>query len=44
MADANVGGWANYLRRLAAVAEGHDPGPDVLAVERVPTAAELGLP
>jgi uncharacterized protein YndB with AHSA1/START domain len=44
MADAHAGGWDNYLGRLAAVAEGRDPGPDVLAGERVPTAAELGLP
>jgi uncharacterized protein YndB with AHSA1/START domain len=42
-ADAHAGGWANYLARLAAVAEGQDPGPDALADERVPTAAELGL-
>jgi uncharacterized protein YndB with AHSA1/START domain len=38
MADAHAGGWANYLRRLGAVAEGRDPGPDQLAGERVPTA------
>lgn len=43
MADAHHGGWANYLGRLAAVAEHGDPGPDPLAGERVPTAAELGL-
>ena len=43
MADAHAGGWANYLGRLAAVAEGRDPGPDALAGERVPSAAELGL-
>lgn len=43
MADAHAGGWSNYLRRLAAVAEGRDPGPDALAAERVPTTAELGL-
>jgi uncharacterized protein YndB with AHSA1/START domain len=43
MADAHEGGWANYLGRLAATAEGRDPGPDPLAGERVPTAAELGL-
>jgi hypothetical protein len=24
-------GWDRYLRRLAAVAEGHDPGPDPAA-------------
>lgn len=39
MADAHSGGWANYLARLAAVAEGRDPGPDPLAVERVPSAS-----
>ena len=38
MADAH-GGWTNYLARLAAVAEGRDPGPDPLAAERVPAAA-----
>jgi uncharacterized protein YndB with AHSA1/START domain len=43
MADAHSGGWANYLARLAAVAEGRDPGPDRLARERVPTARSLGL-
>ena len=43
MADAHAGGWSNYLGRLAAVAEHHDPGPDALAAERVPTAAQLGL-
>jgi uncharacterized protein YndB with AHSA1/START domain len=43
MADAHAGGWDNYLRRLAATAERGDPGPDPLADERVPTAAELGL-
>ena len=43
MADAHAGGWSNYLGRLAAVAERRDPGPDPLAAERVPTAAELGL-
>ena len=31
MADAHSGGWTNYLARLAAVAEGRDPGPDPLA-------------
>lgn len=44
MADAHEGGWTHYLTRLAAVAEGRDPGPDALAAERVPTAAELDLP
>jgi uncharacterized protein YndB with AHSA1/START domain len=44
MADAHGGGWDNYLRRLAAVAEGRDPGEDALAAERVPAAHELGLP
>jgi hypothetical protein len=43
MADAHAGGWANYLGRLAATAEGRDPGPDALAHERVPSAAELDL-
>lgn len=43
MADAHDGGWSNYLARLAAVAEGRDPGPDALAAERVPTAAQLDL-
>jgi uncharacterized protein YndB with AHSA1/START domain len=38
MADAHAGGWANYLGRLAAVAEGRDPGRDLLAGERVPSA------
>jgi uncharacterized protein YndB with AHSA1/START domain len=40
MADAHAGGWANYLTRLAALAEGRHPGPDPLAGQRVP-AAEL---
>jgi len=39
MANAHTGGWANYLARLAAVAEGRDPGPDALAHERVPSAS-----
>lgn len=43
MADAHAGGWTNYLGRLAAVAEGRDPGPDVLAAERVPSARALRL-
>lgn len=43
MADAHSGGWTNYLARLAAVAEGRDPGVDQLADQRVPTAHELGL-
>jgi uncharacterized protein YndB with AHSA1/START domain len=43
MADAHHGGWGNYLGRLAATAEGRDPGPDPLADERVPSAASLGL-
>jgi uncharacterized protein YndB with AHSA1/START domain len=43
MADAHAGGWANYLGRLAATAEGSDPGPDAPAHERVPSAAELDL-
>jgi uncharacterized protein YndB with AHSA1/START domain len=41
MADAHSGGWSNYLARLAAAAEGRDPGPDALANERVPRAADL---
>jgi uncharacterized protein YndB with AHSA1/START domain len=41
MADAHAGGWSNYLGRLAAFAEGRDPGPDPLARERVPAAADL---
>jgi uncharacterized protein YndB with AHSA1/START domain len=44
MADAHAGGWANYLGRLVALAEGRDPGPDALAAERVPAAHEIGLP
>ena len=36
MADAHAGGWANYLGRLAAVADRPGPGPDALAAERVP--------
>jgi uncharacterized protein YndB with AHSA1/START domain len=43
MADAHSGGWTNYLARLAAVAEGRDPGEDPLAGERVPAARDLGL-
>jgi uncharacterized protein YndB with AHSA1/START domain len=43
-ADAHAGGWSNYLARLAALAEGRDPGPDRLAGERVPRAADLGSP
>lgn len=43
MAEAHAGGWANYLNRLATVAEGRDPGRDALATERVPTARSLGL-
>jgi uncharacterized protein YndB with AHSA1/START domain len=42
MADAHHGGWSNYLTRLAAVAEGRDPGPDPLVGERVPSAREIG--
>ncbi|WP_198954538.1 SRPBCC domain-containing protein [Kineosporia sp. R_H_3] len=40
MARAHHGGWANYLARLTAVAEGRDPGPDPLAAERVPAAGQ----
>ena len=43
MSDAHGGGWDNYLARLAAVAAGHDPGPDALAAERVPSARALGI-
>lgn len=43
MADAHRGGWDNYLARLAARAEGRDPGPDPLAAGRVPAARDLGL-
>ena len=42
MADAHHGGWTNYLARLAAAAEGRDPGPDPLAAERVPSARDMG--
>ncbi|WBB73023.1 SRPBCC domain-containing protein [Micromonospora sp. WMMD1128] len=38
MASTHDGGWGNYLARLALVAEGHDPGPDLLAHQRVPSA------
>lgn len=41
MADAHTGGWTHYLARLRTVAEGRDPGPDGLADQRVPSAAEL---
>jgi len=40
MVGPHAGGWANYLTRLAAVAEDRDPGPDPLAHEHVPTAAQ----
>lgn len=43
MADAHDGGWAHYLRRLACVSEGNDPGADGLADQRVPSAASLGI-
>ena len=43
MADAHAGGWDNYLRRLALVATGRDPGADVLAADRVPTATSLEI-
>ena len=45
MARAHDGGWANYLARLAIVAEDRDPGPGPLADQRVPgarTAAQDG--
>ena len=38
MADAHAGGWNNYPARLLAVTEGRDPGPDLLAAERVASA------
>lgn len=38
MAGAHDGGWTNYLARLTAAAEGRDPGPDPLALQRVPAA------
>jgi uncharacterized protein YndB with AHSA1/START domain len=41
LAGAHAGGWDNYLTRLAACAEGRDPGRDPLEGERVPTASEL---
>ena len=41
MADAHNGGWSNYLSRLAAVAEGRDPGPDPLAAQRVPSSPRI---
>lgn len=43
MADAHDGGWSHYLGRLAAAAEGHDPGPDPFVDQRVPTPIELGM-
>jgi uncharacterized protein YndB with AHSA1/START domain len=43
MADAHSGGWDNYLARLGAIAEGRDPGADLLAGERVPTRRDLGM-
>lgn len=44
MANAHDGGWGNYLTRLAAVAEGRDPGLDALAGERVPAARATSAP
>lgn len=41
MADAHSGGWANYLGRLAACAEGRDPGEDPFRHESVPAARAL---
>ena len=41
MAHAHDGGGANYLGRLPQVPAGRDPGPDRLAGERVPRAADL---
>jgi uncharacterized protein YndB with AHSA1/START domain len=43
MVGPHTGGWANYLGRLATVAEGRDPGVDPLANERVPSAREVGF-
>jgi uncharacterized protein YndB with AHSA1/START domain/ketosteroid isomerase-like protein len=43
MANAHDGGWANYLHRLSVAAGGRDPGPDPLANERVPRAADLAV-
>lgn len=42
MATAHTGGWTNYLSRLTAVAERRDPGPDPLALQRVPSARPAG--
>ena len=36
-ADAHAVGWRHYLDRLAARAEGGDPGPDPWADQRVPS-------
>jgi uncharacterized protein YndB with AHSA1/START domain len=41
MVEPHAGGWASYLARLAIAAAGKDPGPDPLAGQRVPSAAEL---
>jgi uncharacterized protein YndB with AHSA1/START domain len=43
-ADAHAGGWAHYLARLRAAAEGQPPGPDPFADRRVPTSEELANP
>ena len=40
-ADAHHGGWTHYLQRLRHASEGHPPGPDPFANQRVPTPAEL---
>lgn len=40
-ADAHAGGWAHYLSRLRAAAEGTPPGPDPFADRRVPIPEEL---
>jgi uncharacterized protein YndB with AHSA1/START domain len=40
-ADAHQGGWGHYLDRLRRLAEGHRPGADPWADQRVPTPAEL---
>ena len=36
-ADAHAVGWQHYLARLAMRAEGHPPGPDPWADQRVPS-------
>jgi uncharacterized protein YndB with AHSA1/START domain len=36
-ADAHSAGWQHYLARLGMLAEGHPPGPDPWADQRVPS-------